>query len=146
MPPTTRGFQSNYFAIEIDGVTLTFFTEVGGLGIEFNVASEKMGSIQYKLFEPKLPAGQVNKELTLKRGVTTDRALQDWIDDVFAGKIGAATKTIGVGVYDTQMSKVTEFSLTNCIPKSLKMGDLNATGKEILIEEMTIVYETLDWT
>jgi phage tail-like protein len=144
--PMKTPLQTGNFAVEIDGVVIGFFKEISGLGIEMNVATDKLMGAEMKMFEPKLPAGQAVKDLTLKRGVTQDMALYDWFDLVLKGSQSAAEKTIGIKVCDQDMGILAEFGLTGCFPTKLTQGDLNAAGKEMLVEELSIVYDNLLWT
>lgn len=149
MPDSTNSvteFQGVFFGLTIDGVDVGIFTGCSGLGFEINVAKMAQVSKEGKHLEVKVPGRHVFTPMTMKRGVTDNLALQKWFQDVVLGKGPSEIyKTIGVTVCDSMMEPHIEFLLDRCWPSKLSISDLNAASDEILVEEITIVYDRLDW-
>lgn len=138
-------FQGVFFGLTIDGVDVGVFTGCSGLGLEINVAKQAQVSSAGKHFEKKIPGRHSYTPLTLKRGVTGNLALQKWFQDVVDGKGEAAIKTIGLNVCDSQMAVKAKFELDRCWPSKLSVSDLSASSDEILVEDITIIYDSFDW-
>ena len=64
------------FVVEIDGVEVAGFTEVGGLAAESDVIEYREGNEQATV--RKLPGLRKYSNVTLKRGYTQSTALWDW--------------------------------------------------------------------
>lgn len=138
-------FQGVFFGLTVDGVPIGFFTGCSGLGFDINVAKQAQTTSEGKHLEIKIPGRHNYTPMTLKRGVTKDLSLQKWFQEVVDGKGEKALKTIGITVCDPTMEPQAEFSLTRCWPSKLSVSDLNAGSDEVLVEDVTIVYETFDW-
>jgi phage tail-like protein len=136
-------YRSANWAIELAGTEIGLFTEVSGIEIEFGVVEQKMGSATNNSLEAKMAAQEVPKTLTLKRGLTTDSVLLDWFDNSLLGKLDV--RDLGVGFYDMNYALKAEFSVIGCWPTKLTTNALNATAKEVVIEEVTFAYELLQW-
>jgi phage tail-like protein len=136
-------FRSANWAIELAGQEIGLFTEVSGIEIEFGVVEQKMGSATNNSLEAKMAGQEVPKTLTLKRGLTTDSVLLDWFDNSLLGKLDV--RDLGVGMYDMNFELKAEFSITECWPTKLTTNALNASAKEVVIEEVTFAYGLLEW-
>jgi phage tail-like protein len=137
-------FQGSFFALEIDGLTIGWFTGCSGLSIEFDVISFKEGNGS-AIVERKRPGKPKYGEVVLKRGFTQDKALYEWFDEVVAADSPTPYKTGSVVLYDRTQKEVARYSLEQCWPSKISASDLQAGSDEVMVEELTIQHEFIDW-
>jgi len=146
--PATRehddDFQGSFFGLEIDGLSLGMFTGCSGLSIEFDVINFKEGNGEM-IIERKRPGKPKYSEVTLKRGFTPDTALHDWFKEVVDASDATPYKTGSIVIYDRTQTEVARFSLEQCWPSKLSVSDLKADSDEVMVEDLTIQHEFLDW-
>jgi phage tail-like protein len=56
-----------------------------------------------------------------------------------------AYKTGSIVIYDRTQAEVARFNLEQCWPSKLSVSDLSASSDEVMIEELTIQHEFIDW-
>lgn len=146
MPNRTHDadFQGSFFSLEVDKVDIAFFTGCSGLGIEYDVIKFKEGN-GTKVIESKRPGKPKYSEVVLKRGFTANKAVYDWFDEVVKAAGDVPYKTASIVLYDRAGEEVSRFNLEQCWPSKLSVSDLQAGSDEIMIEEITIQHEFLDW-
>ena len=137
-------FQGSFFALEIDGLNVGWFTGCSGLSLEFDTVTFKEGNGSM-IIERKRPGKPKYAEVVLKRGFTADKALYEWFDSVVQAKDKTPYKTGSIVIYDRTQTEVARFSLEQCWPSKLSVSDLSASSDDVMIEEMTIQHEFLDW-
>jgi phage tail-like protein len=139
-------FQGAYFAVEIDGLSLAFFTACSGLSMEFEVMEYKniTGSGAMKT-TTKIPGKPKYSEVVLKRGFTPGTELRDWFNEVAEAAKETPYKTGAIVVYDRTQKEVARFSLLNMWPSKMSVNDLNAGTDEVMVEELTMQHEFIDW-
>jgi phage tail-like protein len=138
-------FQGSFFALEIDALTLAWFTGCSGLSLEFDVTTFKEGNGEM-IVERKRPGKPKYSEIVLKRGFTADKGLYDWFDAVVQAKDKTPYKTGSIVIYDRTQTEVARFNLEQCWPSKLSVSDLSAGSDEVMVEELTIQHELLNWT
>lgn len=137
-------FQGSFFALEMGGITIGFFTACSGLSLEFDTVTFKEGNGS-TIIERKRPGKAKYSEVVLKRGFTKDKALYEWFDSVVKAADKTAYKTGSIVIYDRTQTEVARFSIEQCWPSKLSASDLSAGSDEVMIEELTIQHELLDW-
>lgn len=137
-------FQGSFFALEIDGLTVGWFTGASGMSIEYDVTTFKEGN-GATIIERKRPGKPKYSEVVLKRGFTADKALYEWFDSVVAASDPTAYKTGSIVIYDRTQQEVARFNLEQCWPSKLSVSDLSASSDDVMIEELTIQHEFIDW-
>ncbi len=137
-------FQGSFFALEIDSINVGWFTGCSGLSLEFDTVSFKEGNGS-KIIERKRPGKPKYSEVVLKRGFTADKALYDWFDEVVEANGPTPYKTGSVVIYGRDQKEVARFSLEQCWPSKLSVSDLSAKSDDVMIEELTIQHEFIDW-
>jgi phage tail-like protein len=137
-------FQGSFFSLEIDGLTLAYFTGCSGLSLEYDVTSFKEGN-GAMIIERKRPGKPKYSEVVLKRGFTKDDTLYKWFDDVVKAKDKTPYKTGSIVIYDRTQTEVARFNLEQCWPSKLSVSDLSAGSDEVMVEELTIQHELLNW-
>jgi phage tail-like protein len=139
-----ESFQGSFFALEIDALTLAWFTGCSGLSLEFDVTTYKETNGK-KVIERKRPGKPKYSEVVLKRGFTTSKVVHDWFKEVVDAQKPTPYKTASIVLYDRQQTEVGRFSLEACWPSKMSMSDLSTGSDDVLVEELTIQHEFLDW-
>ena len=137
-------YQGSFFALEIDSLTLAWFTGCSGLSIEFDVTSYKEGNGK-KVIERKRAGKSKYSEVTLKRGFTTNMVVHDWFKEVVAAEKPTPYKTASIVIYDRQQTEAARFNLEACWPSKMSISDLSSGSDDVIVEELTIQHEFLDW-
>ena len=138
------GFQGSFFALEIDKLTLAWFTGASGISMEFDVTTFKEGDGK-TVVTRKRPGRPKYNEVTLKRGYTTNTAVHDWFKEVTDAAKPTPYKTASIVVYDREQKECARFNLDQCWPSKLSVSDLSSGGDEVMVETLTIQHEFLDW-
>lgn len=137
-------FQGSFFALEIDGLTVGWFTGASGMSVEYDVTTFKEGN-GATIIERKRPGKPKYSEVVLKRGFTADKALYEWFDSVVQASEATQYKTGSIVIYDRTQQEVARFNLEQCWPSKLSVSDLSASSDDVMIEELTIQHEFIDW-
>jgi phage tail-like protein len=126
------------FTLEIDGLSGSHgFSECSGANTEHDVIEYREGNTVIKA-----PGLKTVRDLTLKRGVTTNRELWDWRRNVLAGTV---TRRSGRLTLNDEASKPTlRWKFTNAWPKQYSAPSLSETSTEVAIEELVLVVETFE--
>jgi phage tail-like protein len=98
------------------------------------------------VIERKRPGKPKYSEVVLKRGFSPDKALYEWFDSVVQAKDKTPYKTGSIVIYDRTQTEVARFNLEQCWPSKLSVSDLSAGSDEVMVEELTIQHELLNWT
>jgi phage tail-like protein len=83
-------------------------------------------------------------QLTLKRGMTSNLQLWNWMALMAEGQAVPAAGTITM--WDSDGTPVIEFALENCLPVRMRAPALRASDGAVAIEELALVYETMSVT
>lgn len=137
-------FQGSFFSLEIDGLTMAYFTGCSGMSLEFDVAKFKEGDGKM-IIERKRPGKPKYSEVTLKRGFTADKALHSWFKEVTDAASATPYKTASIVIFDRSQKEIARFSLDTCWPSKLSVSDLKSDSDEVMVEELTIQHEFLNW-
>ena len=137
-------FQGSFFALEIDALTLAWFTGCSGLSLEFDVVTFKEGNGK-KVVERKRAGKPKYSEVTLKRGFTTNMVVHDWFKEVVDAEKPTPYKTASIVIYDRQQKECGRFNLEGCWPSKMSVSDVTAGSDDVMVEELTIQHEFLDW-
>jgi phage tail-like protein len=122
-----------------DPVCDAAFSECSGLEMSMEPKTIAVGGIndhQVHLIGPVKSA-----QLSLKRGMTADLSLWNWVAAISQSTAATASGTITMWASDS--TPVVEFSLTGCLPVRLRAPSLNAQNGVVAIEELSLVYQTL---
>jgi len=137
-------FQGSFFALEIDDLTIGWFTGCSGMSVEYDVTTYKETNGK-KVIERKRPGKPKYSEVVLKRGFTTNMVIHDWFKEVVDAAKPTPYKTASIVLYDRQQEECARFSLEACWPSKLSVSDLSAGSDDVMVEELTIQHEFLDW-
>ncbi len=138
-------FQGSFFAFEVESLTIAWFTACSGLSLEYDVTDFKQANADGKIVQAKRAGKEKYSEVVLKRGLTTDKTVHDWFKTVVDAAEPTPYKTASIVIYDRQQTEVARFNMNQCWPSKLTVSDLSAGSDDVMIEELTIQHEFLDW-
>jgi phage tail-like protein len=139
-----------YLKLSLDGSVDSvdaIFLECQGLNynqdlIEFHEVSQgRWGkATKGKVLHTKLPGNAKSGNLTLRRGMTSSKALWNWFELVESGNWFKQRKNALLTIYgDAKPNAIFEF--TAAWPTGYKLSDFKSGGQEIEIEEVEVAYE-----
>jgi len=141
MPNQNDPFGAFNFLVEIDGITAAAFTEVSGLEVDVDVIEYREGS-DASLGVRKLPGLVKYSNIVLKRGLTADHSLWDWIKSVIDGAV--QRKNMSILLLDDQRQPVLRWNIRRAWPRKWTGPALNAKTSEVAIESLEIAHEGLE--
>jgi len=112
-----------------------YFTEVSGLGAEIETMTYTEGGRNDSVH--KLPTRMKHPNLVLKRGVTTVKDLQEWLQDSF---MGPDRKEITLTMYNQALEKVRAWSFKDAYPVKWTGPSFNAGQNAVATEAIEIVH------
>jgi phage tail-like protein len=132
-----KGFN---FRVQVDGVSVAAFSEVGGLESETAVIEYRVGG------EPntvrKLPGLTRYANIVLRRGITQDAELWSWRKNVIEGR--ADRRNGAIVLLDDEGNEVVRWNFFQGWICKWEGPALNATGSDVAIETIAIAHEGLD--
>ena len=129
------------FKLEIQGVTEGHFTECSSMEVKVDpISYREAGQSQVVHYVPgRVEYGSV----TLRYGLTSSRELWDWFSTVVKGKVERKNLSVVLLAGDGA-TEVTRWNLVNAWPSQWRSAPLDALAREVAIESLTLVFETLD--
>ncbi|MBD2611447.1 phage tail protein [Nostoc linckia z18] len=132
---------SNRFYVEIDSSIAASFTECTGLSVQIkkNVFQEGGVNDQQRIY-----LGHTEfADITLKRGVTDHPGFWNWINAVFDEQKRTSRRNVNILIFNQSGETMMSWTLIGAIPVTWKTPTLQADGKAVAIEELTLAYEGL---
>ncbi len=118
-----------------------FFAEVSGLSTENQVIEHTAADAKGKPLAQRF-AGQVKwSNIVLKRGVDAKLDLWNWRNTILTGQIDKNRKNCTISVLDATGAVVVTYAFINAWPCKYSSPGLNASGNEILVEELELAHE-----
>ena len=141
MPASQRNdpYKAFNFLVEIDGVAKAAFSEVSGLESETAVIEYRTGS---EYLTRKLPGLTRYANIVLRHGITQDRELWDWRQNIVDGNPDRRNGMIKL--LDDQRNEVVRWNFRNGWPCKWEGPALNAKANEVAIETLEIAHEGLE--
>src|SRR5262245_58086041 len=102
------------FKMSIDGIEVPRLMEVSGLKNEVDVIEIKQNTKDGKFSITKVMGRPKAGEVTVTRGLTQDKVVNDWLKQVMGGDISGVRKNASVTITDYANTPVKEFNLNNC--------------------------------
>jgi phage tail-like protein len=128
------------FKVEIDGISSSAFSEVSGIGAEIAVADYRPGND--KAPGPrKLPGEAHFSNIVLKRGMTADHSLWDWMQKTLDGII--ERKSISIVLLNDAGQEVVRFNCRDAWPTKWTGPTLNGASSDVAIETLELAHEGL---
>ena len=134
-------FTAGNFRVEIQGITAASFIEVRGLDVSIDVVDYRPGDSKVNT-EQKLPGLYKVSDVTLKRGLTRDLSLWNWINSALNGNVNRTT--VAITLLDQADNPVLVFKLRNAWPRKWSGPVLNSGCSDVAIEELELAHEGLE--
>jgi phage tail-like protein len=142
-----QGHHANYnYVITVTGlsddgrVMCGAFSEVSGLENEVSQVEHRSGSNDITV--QKVSGLEKFNSITLKRGVTADLALWNWIQKAMSGQVERVNCIIVL--LDERRKEVMRWKLTRAWPSKWTGPGLNAVSNEVVIETLEICHEGVE--
>ena len=123
-----------------------YFTGFSGLETEFEVISFKYCNDKGQPSSHLLPGRSSRSPVTLKRGITDDLTFWQWWQTVKDGKISSARSNISITMYSRANDPLIKWDLFKAWPSKIVAPDFEAGGSDFGVEEVTLVYASLEFT
>ena len=129
------------FKLVIQGVTEGHFTRCTGLGVKVEAIKYREGGTAQVVH--RLPGRVEYADVTLYYGLTASKELWLWLESAMKGTVQRRNVSVVVLAHDGATEAV-RFNLVNAWPSSWAGAPLDALSNEAAIEQLTLVYETLE--
>jgi phage tail-like protein len=127
------------FLVEIDGLPMAAFSEASGLESETAVIEYRTGD---EYLTRKLPGLTRFANIVLRRGITQDRGLWDWRQNIVDGNPDRRNGMIKV--LDDQRNEVLRWNFRNGWICKWEGPAFDAKSNEVAIETIEIAHEGLE--
>lgn len=137
----TDPYRSYNFKLQISGIDEGHFTECSGLSVRIeSIPYREAGNNQVVRHIP----GPVDySAVTLRYGVTSSRALWDWLMKAVKGDV--ERKNVSIILLDSAgSSEVMRWNLTDAWPSEWQGAGLNTTDRAVAIESLTLTFDSLE--
>ncbi len=129
------------FAVELDGITGTGFKECSGLDRAQTAIDYREGT-DATLAKRKIP-GLVNwTNITLKRGITSDRNLWDWQSKAASGKVDR--RPISIIMLSESGEELMRWNVRAAWPIKWSGPSFDAASDNVAIESLEIAHEGIE--
>jgi phage tail-like protein len=129
------------FAVELDGITRMGFKGCAGLDSSTTSTKYREGT-DTSLAQRELPSLLNHSAITLTRGITDDRALWDWRNDIAQGK--GTRHDISIILRSDVGEEKIRWNLKNAFPTKWSGPGFDATGDAVAIETLELTHEGVD--
>jgi phage tail-like protein len=133
-------YSANNFEVDL-GIGVIGFAEVSGLGYEIDYFDEA-GQERRQQSGKRVVARAT--EVSLKRGVTGDPTVWQWVRAAVAGNDEARTVTIRL--LDAQRNPACAWVLHGARPTKWLGPTLSATGTAVAMEELVLLADSIDFS
>lgn len=128
------------FRVELEGLIVGGFSEVGGLEVEIETEPYEEGGTNG--YAHKLPTRVNHSNVSLERGITDSEELWDWMH---AGMQGPPDRKTGqIIVMDSMGAPVRGWEFVDGYPVRWEGPELSADGGMVAIERLEIAHHGLD--
>lgn len=129
------------FAVELDGITRMGFKTASGLDSTTASTKYREGT-DPTLVQRELPALLSFTAITLTRGITDDRALWDWRDDIARGK--GTRRDISIILRDDRGEEKIRWNVRNAFPSKWSGPSFDASSDAVAIETLELTHEGVE--
>jgi phage tail-like protein len=134
-------YRAYNFKLQIQGVTEGHFTEVSGMGVKVHAISYREGGVSQVV--RRLPGRVEYADVTLRYGLTKSVELWNWFMTGMKGKV--ERRNVSVLMVDGDgTTEVMRWNLFNAWLSDWRAAALDAMGKEVAIETLTLVCESIE--
>ena len=131
------------FSLTVDGVNIAQFSELNGITTRIEPIEYRMSTDQgVKIV--KIPgAASPEGEVKFKMAMGSNLEMNAWLEAAQAGKMTEARKSCSLVMFDAENKPVARFYLENAWPSKCVLSPLRAGGNDVLVQEWSLVYETI---
>jgi phage tail-like protein len=129
------------FAVELDGITRMGFKGATGLDSSTTATKYREGT-DPTLAQRQLPGLLSYSAITLTRGITDDRALWDWRNDIAKGK--GTRHDISIILRDDLGEEKVRWNIKNAFPSKWSGPAFDATSDAVAIETLELTHEGVE--
>ncbi|MEM7113187.1 MAG: phage tail protein [Chloroflexota bacterium] len=134
-------YRAYNFKLDISGLTEGHFTECSGLGVKVTPIKYREGGNNQVVRH--IPGPVEYASVTLSYGLTSSRELWDWMLTAVQGRV--ERKNVSILMLDSEGSnEVMRWNLNDAWPSEWRGAPLDAMSREIAIESLTLVFDTLE--
>lgn len=134
-------YRAYNFKLEILGITEGHFTECSGLEVDVHPIRYREGGAGQVVHV--IPGPVTYGDLTLHYGLTTSAELWTWLMSAVRGTV--ERRNVSILMLDSSgTSEVMRWNLLNAWPSRWRGAVLDALNREVAIESLTLVFETVD--
>ena len=134
-------YRAYNFKLDVGGDTAGHFTDVTGLGARVESIAYRQGG-EHQVVH-RLPGRVEYYDVTLRYGLTASRTLWQWFQSGLRGAV--QRKNVSVILLDNAGEReVMRWNLQGAWIKEWKAAALDAQGRELAVESLTLCYETLE--
>src|SRR5262245_53362873 len=131
------------FLFEVDGVEIGRFMEVSGL--EVSVGTEEVEEVGENSFVHKLPGRMTWPNITLKRGITQNDTLLEWLNkssgEQFAANGNRLTRsTAAITLIGPSAERLRSWEFNGAFPVKWKGPDFAVSSTDMATEELEITH------
>jgi phage tail-like protein len=126
-----------YFELTMPGISIGYFTEVSGLNAEVEVFTYNEGG--NNSFVHKLPTRVKYPSLVLKRGISSEAALETW----FAKSVGPNPQRVDVTIsmLDEEQNRLRTWAFANAYPVKWTGPQFNVGQSAVATEALEIAHD-----
>lgn len=134
-------YRAYNFKLLIQGVTEGHFTSCSNMAIKVDAVEYREGGTNQVVH--RLPGRVEYEPIVLRYGLTASMELWTWMMSAVKGKV--ERKNVSIVLLDSDgATEVLRWDLVNAWPNMWRGAPLEAMSHEAAIEELTLVFETLD--
>jgi phage tail-like protein len=133
-------YRAYNFKLVIQGVTVGHFVECTGLGVRIHAIryQEGGGNIVHRI-----PGPIEYEDVTLRYGLTSSTELWSWFMAGVQGRV--ERRNVSILMLDPDdITEVLRWDLIHAWPAQWRGAPLDALAREVAIESMTLVYESIE--
>lgn len=141
MPNNADPYRGYNFKLVMAGLTEGHFTECSGMGVKVTpIKYREAGNNQVVRH---IPGPVEYAAVTLRYGLTSSRELWDWMLTVIQGRV--QRKNVSVIMLDSEgANEVLRWNLMDAWPSEWSGAPLDALNREIAIESLTLVFDSME--
>lgn len=139
VPAPVEPLSSSFFAVEIAGIGAVAFSEVSGLEAGIQTVDIRNGNDPGFRLDP---GERRYSNVMLRRGMTTDTSLWDWMKQGITGDV--QRRPVSIILLDQNRNPVVRWNLARAWPCSYEMSPLNADRTGMAIESLELCFEDLE--
>ena len=132
----------SWFSLETDKVKVEGISEATGLSFEIDVVEYTQTLPGGKLLSKKRPGIAKYSEITIKRRLSANKDLWNWAKEIRDGKKNFRTAG-SIVLYDLSDKEMGRWTFENAWPSKWSASDLDVGTNDPMMEEVTLVLETL---